>query len=329
MPIAPDSNYNMNISTSNTPGGSNLVASKPQAFYDKVLLETIRVREFDHAKYAQQRPMPRNAGDTVNFRRINKLQVKTNPLTEGVTPDGDKGEILAITAKTEQYGSYMMFSDRVNFHLIDPIISEYTREQGYQAQETLDVVTRDTLHAGSNVRYAGGKTSRATLGASDKFSMKDIRAIVRDFKKNLVRPVNGVYIAIISADTWFDIMDDAEVQKVMQYGGNTAPLVKGELFNMYGVSFHQTNLAKSFFDVAEGAAAGVRVQSTLVFGANAYGITKINGEGDVKTIIKALGSAGTADPLDQRQTIGWKVNAFVAKILTPQALTRYEHVASI
>ena len=56
------------------------------------------------------------------------------------------------------------------------------------------------------------------------------------------------------------------------------------------------------------------VYATLIFGAEAYGTTRVSGEA-VKNIVKPLGSAGTDDPLDQRATSGWKIT-FVAKILT-------------
>jgi hypothetical protein len=57
-------------------------------------------------------------------------------------------------------------------------------------------------------------------------------------------------------------------------------------------------------------------------------VTKINGEGDAKVIVKALGSSGVADPLNQRQSIGWKINAFVAKRLEETAIARLESVPS-
>ena len=41
-------------------------------------------------------------------------------------------------------------------------------------------------------------------------------------------------------------------------------------------------------------------------------------------IIKQKGSAGTADPLDQRSTVGWKATAFTAKILIPEYILRIE-----
>lgn len=55
----------------------------------------------------------------------------------------------------------------------------------------------------------------------------------------------------------------------------------------------------------EAGAKGRDVYSTLIFGANAYGVTEIAG-GGLRFITKQLGSAGSSDPLDQRATAGWK-----------------------
>ena len=52
-------------------------------------------------------------------------------------------------------------------------------------------------------------------------------------------------------------------------------------------------------------ADGRDVYSTLVLGGNAYGVTEVTG-GGLQHIVKQLGSGGTADPLDQRATAGWK-----------------------
>ena len=63
-------------------------------------------------------------------------------------------------------------------------------------------------------------------------------------------------------------------------------------------------------------ADGIDVYSTLIIGENAYATTKVEG-GGLETIIKQLGSAGTADPLNQRATVGWKALK-VTDILTEQ-----------
>ncbi|MDD3920018.1 MAG: N4-gp56 family major capsid protein [Eubacteriales bacterium] len=70
------------------------------------------------------------------------------------------------------------------------------------------------------------------------------------------------------------------------------------------------------------------VHSTLVFGADAYGVVDIGGEGGIELIIKDHGSAGAADPLNQRATVGAKVGGFAAKVLNQLWIVRIEHAVS-
>ena len=81
----------------------------------------------------------------------------------------------------------------------------------------------------------------------------------------------------------------------------------------------ETSEAKIFY----GAGASSRnVYSTLILGANAYGVTEVTG-GGLQHIVKQLGSAGTADPLNQRATAGWKAMK-VAERLVEEYMVRIE-----
>ena len=55
---------------------------------------------------------------------------------------------------------------------------------------------------------------------------------------------------------------------------------------------------------------------------DAYGVTEITG-GGLENIVKQLGSAGTADPLNQRATTGWKATK-TAEILVENYMVRVE-----
>lgn len=303
-------------------------ALRPQQYYDRVLLEVLRQTEFGHQKFAQVRTIPKNAGtNTINFRKIGKLPPVLTPLTEGITPDGQQASKDNVTATVAQYGAYMMFSDKVSFEEIDPIIAEYTEELGYQARESLDILVREVLSAGTNVYYANGKTDRNQLAAGDKFTLKDIRRIVRDFKKNHVKPVAGRdYACFISPDTEFDVFDDPDFEKVADYGGRAQPYLDNEIGRIHGVRFFTLTNAKVFEGEGED---GSDVHAAIMIGRNAYGVVKVTGEGNVQSIVKGLGSAGTEDPLNQRQTVGWKVNAFGAVRLEELAIARYEHVPTV
>ena len=66
----------------------------------------------------------------------------------------------------------------------------------------------------------------------------------------------------------------------------------------------------------EAGKGGRGIYSTLILGANAYGITEVEG-GGLQHIVKQLGSAGSADPLDQRATAGWKAIRAVERLIEP------------
>jgi len=78
-----------------------------------------------------------------------------------------------------------------------------------------------------------------------------------------------------------------------------------------------------------GTKKGTEIHATLVFGADAYGIIDVDGEGCLQTIVKPCGSGGAADPLDQRATVGAKVAAYTAKILNNLWIVRIEHGVSL
>ena len=61
---------------------------------------------------------------------------------------------------------------------------------------------------------------------------------------------------------------------------------------------------------------------TLFLGADAYGVTEVTG-GGLQTIVKQKGSSGTADPLDQRSSVGWKAIE-TAELLLPNYIVRVE-----
>ena len=84
----------------------------------------------------------------------------------------------------------------------------------------------------------------------------------------------------------------------------------------------ETIAANTVIYPGEGGKNNLAVFSTLFLAKDAYGITEIEG-GGLQTIVKQKGSAGTADPLDQRSSVGWKA-MLTSKILIPDYLLRVE-----
>lgn len=88
--------------------------------------------------------------------------------------------------------------------------------------------------------------------------------------------------------------------------------------------------------LAAGAFMQLPVHRGILFGAEALVKLSTEGVSDApRIIIKALGSSGVADPIDQRQSIGFKVDGFGLAIKRPEAVVvtfgipRYAELAAL
>ena len=143
--------------------------------------------------------------------------------------------------------------------------------------------------------------------------------------------IDGYYVAIIHPYVAYDLMRDPEWTDAYKYA-QPENLFKGEIGKIAGVRFVQSSEAKIWRDSTCPAQSGATpayygVFSTLFLGQNAYGVTKVEG-GGLQTIIKAQGSGGTEDPLDQRSSVGWKALK-TAEILVENYMVRVESMSPV
>lgn len=323
---------NTNVTTQ-TGSGQDL-SGEMKTFYSDYLIDMAEP-ELVHDQFAQKHPIPKNGGKTIEFRKYDPLPKATTPLTEGVTPNGQKLSMGVITATVQQYGGFIELSDMLLLTAIDNNLVQATKLLGSQAGRTLDTITREVMNGGTNVQYAEGQvTSRDTLvggsaTASDNhyLTVDAIRKAVRFLKVMNAKRINGYYAGIIHPDCSYDIMSDPKWVNVKTYSDPDG-IYEGEIGRIEGVRFVETSEAKVWekagTDKSTGTAktASRDVYSTLILGADAYGVTEITG-GGLQHIVKQLGSAGTADPLNQRATAGWKATK-VAERLVENYMVRIE-----
>lgn len=314
-----DGAVNTNVTTQGSP---NDLSPEMKVFYDRVLLRSAEP-ELVHDQFAQKRPIPAGNGKSIEFRKFGSLGKLLTPLTEGVTPDGQKYSVSAITAEIKQYGGYVTMSDLLNLTAFDNNQAEVLKMLGTQAGKTSDTITREILCAGTSVIYSGGKTLRTGITNEDKLTITDIKKAVRKLKRHNCPTIKGDYIAIVHPDTVYDLWNDPEWVEAQKYN-NAEKIYNGEIGKMFGVRFVESTEAKIF---GKAGASSVPVYATLVFGADAYGVTSIGGRG-IETIVKQLGSSGVADALNQRSSVGWKMNK-VATILDNERIVRIEHGCSL
>lgn len=395
-----------NIQTTQSPGLSPTM----KTFYRKHLLENMR-SNLVHYQFGQRSSIPKNNGTTIEWRKFIPFAPATKPLEEGITPDGHDITITKLTATIEQYGDYVRTSDKLVLTALDPIITKCVEENAEQASTTIDTLTRDVMHGGTCVLYAGEKKSRYTVEMSNVLTTKEVRKARRTLKKNKAKKFKGgFYIAIVGPDTVYDLQDDPKWLDVAKYQ-EKEKIFTGEIGKLYGVKFVETEEAKllnptelpqmtvaSWTDgtktavleealsedeatelvgqeilvvdasddsehyttiiSAEAGIAGaasvilddnnsglgisvsagdtfiagdagksaIPLASTIIFGADSYGVVDIDGKGkNASVYVEPPGSAGSADPLHQRGTVGWKIPAFVAKRLQEVWMVRVEH----
>ena len=313
---------NTNVTTAAS-SPTNDLSPEMKTFYDEVLIRSAEP-ELVHDQFGQKRPIPGGNGKKIEFRKFSSLpKMDKKPLTEGVTPDGQSLNVTKLEAEIKQYGGYVTTSDLLNLTAFDQVTAETLKLPGSQAGSTSDTVTRDVLCAGTSVIYAGGAESRTALKEANTLKIADIKKAVRLLKRNNAPKIGDSYVAIVHTDTAYDLMNDPEWIEAQKYT-TSDKIFNGEIGHMYGVRFVESTEAKIWSKTDGGAT--VPVYATLVLGADAYGITSING-GGIETITKQLGSGGTADPLNQRATMGWKLNK-TAKILDDTRMVRIEHTCT-
>ncbi|MEW4371776.1 N4-gp56 family major capsid protein [Paenibacillus kandeliae] len=316
-----------NIQSYNPTTGTNALTAEQHTFFVDEMLERL-TPALQWTEYGQKKPIPKRKGATANFRRLNSLNVSTTALTEGVTPDGVDLNISAINATVKEYGNWTKISEFLDLTGYDPLMTEVAGLMGENAGESIDVITRDIVAAGTNVLYAGAKTSRATVTATDKITAADILLARRALRRAKVKPLdlpNGKkgYVALIPVDVATDLMQTSE-WKESQVRNNTEDFKNGVIGMLYGIWFVEVDQPVTF---AGAGASGANVYGTIFLGKGAYALPDIGGSMKPEIIVHPAGSGGISDPLNQFNTVAWKC-AFTAVRLQELAILRYESSAS-
>ncbi len=297
---------------------SSALSAGMQTYYNRELLRTFEPN-LVHLQFGDEHRMPPHSGLVMNMRKLIPLETNTKALSEG---DPGESVMLAeteVTVQLQQYGEYARCTDKLDLTHLDMDIMRRTKLFGDAGARSIDAVVREELAKCANVIYAGGKASRAELTTADKLTSRELRKAVKTLKKNHAQTFGGYFVAIIGPDTMYDLQEDEAFVKVSQYQ-DKENIYTGEVGRLFGVRLVETTEAKIF----EGAGMdGADVASVIVLGQYAYGVTSLKGA-KPRVIVKPAGSAGTADPLDQISTVGWKMDGFGAKLLQPEYAVRIE-----
>lgn len=237
----------LNPNGTNSPG----LSEENKTFYDRALLEEAGPNLI-HAQFGQKRPIPKSGGKRIQFRKYAALPKALKPLTEGITPSGRSLNVTAVEAEVNQYGDYVTLTDVLDLTAIDNNVLEATKAIGRQAGLTLDTITRNVLHSGTNVYYCphidpatGAKTAindRAELDGSCPLTVDVVKRVAAILKAANAPKINGNYVAIIHPLASYDLMSDEHWEEMNKYTTPEAQF-EGEIGRIAGVRFIESSEA--------------------------------------------------------------------------------------
>lgn len=245
-------------------------------------------------------------------------------LTAWVTPVDTPLKLNTIEVSALQYWIYTVLSDEVL--LIGSgynLASETGKLIWNNMARIVDAVVQTEAMAWTNVLYAAttaGWTraaNRAALWSTNKIFSYDLNELYTRMQENyapfvdwydwyvmLVHPRVAQSLRTETGTGWFiDINKYSQPWKIWN----------GEIGKIANVRIIESAYIQTF-------ASSITVYPSLVIGKQAYGAAQLSA---METFVKELWSGWTADPLNQRMTIGAKT-FFAAKRLQEQALYRFE-----
>jgi N4-gp56 family major capsid protein len=294
-------------------------------YYDRLLLMTAYPM-LVHTRFAQKRILPKKSGDTIVFRRYSKLNTVPIPIQDGITPPGAPLSVTDIKARVDFYGNFVTLTDQVELTVEDRVLNESARLLAQNLGQTMDEVTRDVLASTSSVLQCSNGTNgntpteltKADLDAAIKTLLGNdaemISEVVVGENRFGTAPVRPSFWGYIDTDLLDDLEEVANFLSSANYPNQTTVL-EGE----WGST---SNIRWLYTSVGSVTSADPAVYNNFIVGREAYAVVHL-GEQAGEFFVEPLGSAGAADPLHQRGTVGWK-HPWVSRILNDAFMLNLE-----
>lgn len=289
---------------------------------------------------AQTTVLPQKNSKTVKFRRYNAYDPAMVPLTAGRTPPGQTASVTDITATVKWHGDFTETADEVHMTNRDPVVTQLQEVHGDQAGETYDLIIRDVLLGGTSIFYADSVAARANVKTEpSNDDIKLLREVLHREKGRYITdlqragsgqgtsPVPPAFHLYIHTDLIGDF--EALTGFVPAHKYPSPPSTPYEIGYVDGFRVFATQNASIL--EGEGADSSDKmkehsdasdVYQCIAVASDAYGVIPL-GKKNAETYVEGLGSAGAADPLHQRATVGWK-HPMTAIRLNENWLIRYE-----
>jgi N4-gp56 family major capsid protein len=262
--------------------------------------------------------------NVVTFTKINAMAVATAALAEATEPAPVALGDTQVSITLVEQGNVTKTTRKLRLTSLIDFDAAAAREVSANMEESLDVVARDILVAGSNVIWSGAATSRVTVAAGHTLAGNDVRKAVQKLKKlNSPHPMGmgNYYWSVIHPDVAYDLMvESGSTAGWLQPHAYSAPenIWAGEIGAFGGARFVENANAKMVADAGVGGTVDVYI--TLFMGQQALG----EGVADPQHIVVTSG----LDDLQRFTSIGWYYLGGFG-IIRNESLVRVESASSL
>lgn len=168
-------------------------------------------------------------------------------ITEGTNPTSITWGATAYQSGPAQYGLLVQVSDLLVHNSAIEVVDSATRQVRNALARMVDTLLQTVVNGGTNgVIYAGGKTSRTTLGAGDLLTKTEIIKATKYLRSSNAagaRPFSGqYYAAVIHPQAMADLVSTTQSGGFADIGRYVDPqgLREGRAGDFYGVRFMET-----------------------------------------------------------------------------------------
>ena len=287
-------------------------------YYDRFFLDNL-YPDLYLWQFGDKRRVPPNSGKVVNFSRYTKL-THAAAISEGTIIGASSLSATRVSATLAGYALAVSHNDFLIMTGISDVVSDSVREVSRGLALKIEGVIRSTVSATGTLIGASAAATVKIGGAGAGYAPRasDTIKMVTKLRANDAKTFpDGNFVGIAhpnffhdlqtltSAGNWLDVNKYAS-------GSTVDQIYRGEVGKLYGVRWVESSVMPKLIGSAANSgntglsAVGGSGYHAWVFGPGSYGVVELDG-GSAKTYIKQLGSAGTADPVNQLATVGAKI----------------------
>lgn len=302
-------------------------------YYDRLLLMTA-YPQLIYNTFAQKRTLPEKSGNTIVFRRYKRLDTVPIPIVDGITPPPTSLSVVDLKATVDFYGNYVLLTNQVQLTVEDEVLNKASQLLAQNLAQTMDEVTRDVLASTSSVIQCSHGVNQHQ---PTELTKEDIDTVVKMLLANDAEmisetitgtdqfgtsPIRPAFFGFISVDLLDDLESIANFKSTSEYAGSQRKILEAEWGATGNVRWLYTSIGskQEVTPPATGSStpASYTVYNNFIVGKEAYGVVNLRSETG-EFYVKPLGSAGSADPLNQRSSVAWS-HPFCSRILNDMFL---------